>query len=94
MEEMNKLSLVQEKEFLDQIAHLEDRANFLEKKLTQVKRQGIYPIILFLHGIIGCGKTTIGRALVKQIEGAVFIPEPIEVNGFITQKTTTKKIFF
>ena len=69
-----------EKEYMSQIGHLEDRARFLEKRINQLKKgEHNRPMLVYLHGIVGAGKSTVGEGLAKMIEGAEFVPEPVEV---------------
>ena len=74
--------------FMSQLTGLEDKALNLEKKLSMIKlnqmeTEKTLPIILFLQGIIGVGKTTVGLALAERIKDAVFIPEPLDVSNHL-----------
>ena len=74
--------LPKEKEYQVQISALEDRAQILEEKLNRIKIQSDdvrRPILIYLQGQIGVGKTTLGHALASKIDGAKFVPEPLTV---------------
>ena len=81
-----------EEKYLEKISELEDRAIFLEKRLNQIKnKKEFHPILVFIHGIIGAGKSTLGHAVATRIEGAHFMAEPITVKY---KKNSFKKISF